>query len=80
MNLHSMGICTVKLWQKDYIVKCKFFVVPGDSPVLLGMLDIELLDTLKIKWKLLIVNYLAGSLTVILCEQCYSYTISIMHT
>ena len=28
--------------------KCRFFVVPGDSPTLLGMPDTELLNILKI--------------------------------
>ena len=32
----------------DKIVKCRFFVVPGDCPALLGMLDIEVLGILKI--------------------------------
>ena len=30
------------------IARCRFFVVPGDSPALLGMPDIELLAILKI--------------------------------
>ena len=30
------------------MAKCRFFVVPGDHPAPLGMIDIELLDILKI--------------------------------
>ena len=40
-------MCTVKLRHKDKCVRCRFFVVSGDIPVLLGMLDIELLSILR---------------------------------
>ena len=38
----------VRLKHNDKIVRCTFFVVPGDGQALLGMPDIELLDILKI--------------------------------
>ena len=41
-------MCTVRLRYKDKNAKCRFFVVPGDGPALLGMPDIELLHILKI--------------------------------
>ena len=33
---------------KDKVVKCIFFLVPGNSPALLGMLDIEVFGILRI--------------------------------
>ena len=49
-NLTSieLGVCTVKSRHKDKTAKYRFFVVPGDGSVLLGMPDIELLDIHKI--------------------------------
>ena len=47
-------MCTVRLRHKDKIAKCRFFVVPGDGPALLGMPDIELLDILKIMCKVMV--------------------------
>ena len=44
----QLGICSVGLRHKYKIAKCIFFVMPGDSPVLLVMLDIKLSDILKI--------------------------------
>ena len=32
----------VKLRHKDKAVRCRLFVVPGDSPAIWGVLDIEL--------------------------------------
>ena len=40
-------MCKFQLRQKDECIKCRFFVVPFDSPPLLGMLDIELLSILR---------------------------------
>ena len=42
-------MCTLKLKHKDKSAKCGFFVVPGDGPALLGMPDVELLNTLRTK-------------------------------
>ena len=41
-------MCTVKIRYKDKVASCRFFIVPRDSPVLLGIPDIELLDILKV--------------------------------
>ena len=41
-------MCAVKLRHKDKVATYRFFVVPGDRPVLLGMPDIEVLGILKI--------------------------------
>ena len=38
-------MCTVRLRHNDKAVKCTVFVVPGGIPVLLGIPDIELLET-----------------------------------
>ena len=46
-NIEQLGICSVWLKHKDKIIRCGFFVVPSDGPVLLGLLDIELLGLLK---------------------------------
>ena len=42
--IEELGVCTVRLRHKDKDAKCKFFVVSGDGPALLGMLDIKLVD------------------------------------
>ena len=42
------GRCTVKIRQKYKCVKCRFYAVSGDGPVLLGMPDIKYLIMLKI--------------------------------
>ena len=52
-DIEQLGVCTVRLRHKDKIARCRFFIVPGDSPVLLGMPDLELLDVLKITCKIL---------------------------
>ena len=39
---------TVKLTDADKTVWCRFFVATADGPLLLGMLDMELLGILKI--------------------------------
>ena len=44
--IEQLGICTVRSKHKDNANKCMFFVVPGDSPALLGLPDIEMLDIL----------------------------------
>ena len=41
--------CTVKLRHNDKIARFRFLVVPGDSPALLGLPAIKLLNILKIK-------------------------------
>ena len=47
-DIEQLGVCTVQLRHKEKIARCRIFVVPGDSPALLGMPDIELLVGLKI--------------------------------
>ena len=46
-NIEQCGICLVRLRHKDKVVRCRFFVVSGDGPVLLGMPDIKLLGLLN---------------------------------
>ena len=41
--LSNRGVCIVRLRHKDKTARCRFFVVPGDNPALLGMFDIKLL-------------------------------------
>ena len=52
-HIEQLGICSVWLKHKDNVVRCRFFVVPGNGPALLGMLDTELLELLKIMSKVL---------------------------
>ena len=44
-NTEQLVVCIVKL---RHIVKCRFFVLLGDNPALLGILDIEVLGILRI--------------------------------
>ena len=41
-------MCIVKFRHKDENAKCRFFVVSGDGPALLGMPDSKLLYILRI--------------------------------
>ena len=41
-------MCTVRLRYKNKNAKCRFCVVPGEGPALIGMPDIKLLNILKI--------------------------------
>ena len=43
LGIEQLGACIVRLRHEDRTAKCRFFVVPGDSPSLLGMMDIEVL-------------------------------------
>ena len=43
-------MCSVSIKHKDKQNLYILFVVPGNGPVLLWMLDIELLDTLNVRW------------------------------
>ena len=47
-NIEQLCVCAVKIRHKNKCVKYRFFVVPGDSPIMLGMPDIELLNILRI--------------------------------
>ena len=47
-DIEQLGMCTVKLRHKNKSAQCRFFVVPGDGPALIGMPDIELLSVLRI--------------------------------
>ena len=47
-DIDQLHVCTVGLRHKGKIDRCRFFVVAEDSPVLLGMPDIEFLVILKI--------------------------------
>ena len=48
MDIEQLGIYTVKLRHKDKSMKCRFFLVYGEGPALLGMPDIKLLNILSI--------------------------------
>ena len=43
-NVQHLSRCTLKIRHNAKCGQCRFFVVPGDSPTLLGMPDIELLS------------------------------------
>ena len=47
-NTEQLVMCTGGLRHTDKGIRFRSFVVPGDSPALLGMPDIELLSLLKI--------------------------------
>ena len=47
-NIEQPGRCLVKIRQINKCVKCTFLIVPGDDPALHGMLDIELLRTIRV--------------------------------
>ena len=42
-------MCTVRLRHKDEDAKCGFLVVVGDGSILLGMMDVKLLNILNIE-------------------------------
>ena len=46
-NIKQVGF-SVKLKYRNKLVRCRFFVVPGDSPVVIGMPVIKLLGIMKI--------------------------------
>ena len=46
-DIEQLGVCTVRLRHNDNNAKCRFFVVLGDGPALLGVPDIEMLNILK---------------------------------
>ena len=44
----ELGRCSVRIRHNDKCVKCRFLVVPGDGPALLGMPDIELFGIIRV--------------------------------
>ena len=48
LEIKQLGVHTVGLRHKYKTAKCRFFVIPGEGPALLGMPDIEVLRILKI--------------------------------
>ena len=40
-------MCSVKMRHNDKCVECRFFVMPGDGPALLGMPDVELFGIIR---------------------------------
>ena len=52
-NIEQLGVCSAQLKHKERVVRCRFFIIPGNSQALLGMLDIEMLESLKIMCKVL---------------------------
>ena len=51
-KIEQLGVCTVRLRHKDKIVRCRFFELPGESPALLGLPELELLYILKILYEI----------------------------
>ena len=47
-NIEQWVVCSVTLRNKEKVARCRYFIVLADGPVLLGILDIELLSILKI--------------------------------
>ena len=47
-NTETLSRCTVKIRHNEKCVKFRFFVVQGDNPALLGMLDIELPGIIRV--------------------------------
>ena len=58
-NIENLGVCL----GKGKFARCRYFIVPGDSPALLGILDIELLGILMIMCELAKINRQAGNST-----------------
>ena len=50
-NTKQLDVWLVKLRCKDKVARCRFFIVPGDGPALLGTTDIELLGIVKITYE-----------------------------
>ena len=50
-NITKLSMYTVRLGHKNKFPNVVFYVVPGDSPALLGMSDIKLLNLLKILYE-----------------------------
>ena len=46
-NKEQLSRCSVNIKHNDKCVKCRFFVVPGDGPVLIGIPDIHLLGIIS---------------------------------
>ena len=47
-NTEKLGICTAKLQHTENVINCRFSVVPGNCPALLGDVDIEVLGIIRI--------------------------------
>ena len=60
-NIEQLGALTVKLRHK--VVICRFFLVVGYGPALLGITNIQVLSILKTVYKFSMVKKQAGSLT-----------------
>ena len=52
-SIEQLGVGTVRLRHKGKDAKCRFFLVQGDCPVLIGMLDIKMLNMLKITYEVM---------------------------
>ena len=48
MQIEQLGMCTVTIKFKNFINQCVFFVVPGNSQVLLGMQDMAVLNIINL--------------------------------
>ena len=46
LDTEQLSVFSVKIRLKDRVVRCKFFAVPGDSPAVLGIPDMEWLGLL----------------------------------
>ena len=47
-NIEQLSRCSVKIRHNHKCIKCRLFVVPGNGPSLLRMLDIELLSISRV--------------------------------
>ena len=48
LSIEKCSRCSVKIGHNNKCLKCRFFLVPGDGPVLLRMPDIELLSIIRV--------------------------------
>ena len=46
-SIEQLGMCAIRLRHKDKTVRCRFFALPGNSPVMIDMPGIGLLGILK---------------------------------
>ena len=61
--MEQLSRCTVKIRHNDKSDKCRFCVVPGDSPALLRMRYIELLSIIRIICETMGIKTTSKSLT-----------------
>ena len=47
-NIEQLSRSSVRIIHNAKYIKCRFFVVPGDGPALLGMPHVELLNIIRV--------------------------------